>query len=221
MKIIFTGGGTGGHVIPNIAIINELKKQIDNLDIVYIGSKTGIEKELIKEQGIEYKEISTGKLRRYLTMENVKDIFNVFKGIKEAKKIIKEEKPDIVFSKGGFVSVPVVLGAHSNKVPVVCHESDITPGLANKISIPYCKKVCVTFPETVKMVGEKKGVLTGSPVRKEILEGNKEEGLKQLGFNSDKKLQNKLLKSEDVNGNIPKLRSKNQTNKLFLLLVEV
>lgn len=187
MKIIFTGGGSGGHVIPNIAIINSLKEKHPDIEIVYIGSKTGIEKELIGEQGIKYREISTGKLRRYLSKENIKDFFNVFKGIDDATKIIREEKPDLVFSKGGFVAVPVVIGAKKNKVPVVCHESDLTPGLANKIAKPFAKKVCVTFPETLEMVG-KKGVLCGSPIRSEILEGDKERGLKLLGFNKDKKV---------------------------------
>ncbi|MCQ2978599.1 MAG: undecaprenyldiphospho-muramoylpentapeptide beta-N-acetylglucosaminyltransferase [Clostridia bacterium] len=187
MKIIFTGGGSGGHVIPNIAIINSLKEKHPDIEIVYIGSKTGIEKELISEQGIKYREIETGKLRRYLSKENIKDFFRVFKGIKEAKEIIKEEKPDLVFSKGGFVAVPVVIGAKKNKVPVVCHESDLTPGLANKIAGPFAKKVCVTFPETLKMVG-KKGVLCGSPIRSEILKGDRKRGLELLGFNEDKKV---------------------------------
>ena len=195
MKIVFTGGGSGGHVIPNIAIIKELEKEFsknknEKLEILYIGSKNGIEKNLVMDLGIDYREISTGKLRRYryLSKDNIKDIFNVFKGIKEAKNIIKKEKPDVVFSKGGFVSVPVVLGAHSAKVPTIIHESDMTPGLANKISIPFAKKICVTFPETLDMVKKGKGILTGSPVREEILKGDKEKGLKFLGFDNKKKI---------------------------------
>lgn len=190
MKVIFTGGGSGGHVIPNIAIIGKLKELMkdQNLELVYIGSKTGIEKELIEGLGIPYREIATGKLRRYLSMQNVKDFFNVFKGISQARKIIKEEKPDVVFSKGGFVSVPVVFGAKKNHVPIIIHESDMTPGLANKLAMPKADKVCVTFPETLDMVSKEKGILTGSPVRAEILKGNKEKGLSNLGFDNSKKV---------------------------------
>ena len=147
-SIILTGGGTAGHVTPNLALIPYLKKE--GWDIKYIGSKNGRERELIEKEGIPYFAISTGKLRRYASMENVKDIFRVVEGIHEAKQLIKKLKPDVVFSKGGFVAVPVVLAAKAYKVPVICHESDITPGLANKIAMPFAKKVCTTFPETVK-----------------------------------------------------------------------
>ena len=183
-SIILTGGGTAGHVTPNLALIPYLKKE--GWDIKYIGSKNGIERELIEKEGIPYFAISTGKLRRYASMENVKDIFRVVEGIHEAKQLIKKLKPDVVFSKGGFVAVPVVLAAKAYKVPVICHESDITPGLSNKIAMPFAKKVCTTFPETVKYIKKDKGINTGTPIRDMLFSGNKAEGLDICGFTDEK-----------------------------------
>lgn len=183
-RIILTGGGTAGHVTPNIALIPFLKEL--DYDIQYIGSHNGIEKELIEPFGIPYHAISTGKLRRYLSVQNLTDPFRVLKGISEARKLIRDLKPDVIFSKGGFVSVPVVLAGKKNKVPVIIHESDMTPGLANKISIPSATKVCCNFPETLEHLPADKAVLTGSPIRQEILTGDKEAALKLCGFTADK-----------------------------------
>ena len=184
-KIVFTGGGSAGHVTPNLALMDVFLKE--NWEIHYIGTKDGIEKELIsKIKEIKYHEISAGKLRRYISKENLKDPFKVLKGVLEAKKIIRDLKPDVIFSKGGFVSVPVVMGAWFNRIPAVIHECDYTPGLANKIAIPFAKKICVTFPDTLKYIKGKKGVFTGTPIRKELFLGKKEEGLKICGFNSNK-----------------------------------
>ncbi|OOO69795.1 undecaprenyldiphospho-muramoylpentapeptide beta-N-acetylglucosaminyltransferase [Clostridium tepidum] len=183
-KIIMTGGGTAGHVTPNLALVPELKKL--GYEIKYIGSIQGIERTIIEKEGIEYFPIASGKLRRYFDLKNFSDPFKVLKGLFQAKKIIKREKPDIVFSKGGFVTVPVVIAAYLNKVPVIAHESDITPGLANRLAIPYCTKVCVTFPESVKHIKGNKAVLTGTPIRKELLEGSKIKGKKLCNFKDDK-----------------------------------
>lgn len=183
-RIILTGGGTAGHVTPNIALIPFLRKL--GYDIQYIGSHNGIEKELIEPFGIPYHAISTGKLRRYLSVQNLTDPFRVLNGISEARKLIRDLKPDVIFSKGGFVSVPVVLAGKKNKVPVIIHESDMTPGLANKISIPSATKVCCNFPETLEHLPADKAVLTGSPIRQEILTGDKEAALKLCGFTADK-----------------------------------
>lgn len=183
-RIILTGGGTAGHVTPNIALIPFLKEL--GYDIQYIGSHNGIEKELIEPFGIPYHAISTGKLRRYLSVQNLTDPFRVLKGISEARKLIRDLEPDVIFSKGGFVSVPVVLAGKKNKVPVIIHESDMTPGLANKISIPSATKVCCNFPETLEHLPADKAVLTGSPIRQEILTGDKEAALKLCGFTADK-----------------------------------
>lgn len=186
-KIVLTGGGTAGHVTPNIALLPALEKE--GFTVEYIGAKNGMEKGLVEKTGIPYHGVSTGKLRRQLNFKNIKnnftDIFRVISGVGEAKSIIKKIKPDVVFSKGGFVSVPVVLGARLNGVPVIIHESDITPGLANKISMPFAEKVCTSFPETVGYVGDK-GVCTGTPIREELFEGIKEKGLELCGFGDAK-----------------------------------
>ncbi len=183
-KIILTGGGTAGHVTPNIALLPSLKKA--GYDIFYIGSYEGIEKKLIEEQNIPYYGISSGKLRRYLDIKNFTDPFRVLKGFSEAKKLIKQIKPDILFSKGGFVSVPVVFAAKHYKIPVIIHESDMTPGLANKLSLPMATKICCNFPETVKLLPEGKAVLTGSPIRAELHKGNRNIGLQFASLSSEK-----------------------------------
>jgi len=179
-RIVLTGGGTAGHVTPNMALIPTL---IDKgYDIHYIGSYDGIEKKLIEEMGIPYHGISTGKLRRYLDVKNFSDPFRVIKGFSEAKALMKELKPDVVFSKGGFVAVPVVLAAKSKKIPSIIHESDMTPGLANKICIPRASKVCCNFPETAQNLPADKAVVTGTPIRKELFEGNAAEAMTFCGF---------------------------------------
>ena len=183
-RIILTGGGTAGHVTPNIALLPRLKEL--GYDIQYIGSYTGIEKELIEPFGIPYHGISSGKLRRYFSVQNFTDPFRVLKGFREAHKLIRQLKPDVIFSKGGFVSVPVVLAGKRCKVSVIIHESDMTPGLANKIAIPSAAKVCCNFPETLKSLPEGKAVLTGSPIRQELLSGNKIAAMDMCHFTSDK-----------------------------------
>lgn len=183
-RIILTGGGTAGHVTPNIALLPRLKEL--GYDIQYIGSYTGIEKELIEPFGIPYHGISSGKLRRYFSVQNFTDPFRVLKGFREAHKLIRQLNPDVIFSKGGFVSVPVVLAGKRCKVPVIIHESDMTPGLANKIAIPSAAKVCCNFPETLKSLPEGKAVLTGSPIRQELLSGNKIAAMDMCHFTSDK-----------------------------------
>ena len=142
--IVLTGGGTAGHVTPNIAMIPLLKEK--GFKISYIGSYDGIEKKLIEEMGIPYYGISSGKLRRYFDPKNFTDPFKVLKGYAEARKLLKTLKPDVIFSKGGFVTVPVVIAAKRRKIPAIIHESDMTPGLANKLCIPSAVKVCCNFP---------------------------------------------------------------------------
>ncbi len=183
-KIILTGGGTAGHVTPNIALLPKLQKE--GFEIHYIGSRNGMEKKIIEDLGIKYYGISSGKLRRYMDIKNFTDAFRIVKGLAEAILLINKIKPNIVFSKGGFVTVPVIMGASFKKVPVIIHESDITPGLANKIAMPFSKVVCTSFPETVKSIPKGKGICTGSPIREELLTGKKENGLKICGFHKEK-----------------------------------
>ena len=179
-KIIMTGGGTAGHVTPNIALFPALKEA--GYDITYIGSYNGMEKDLIRAQGIPYHGIDSGKLRRYFDWKNFSDPLHVIKGFGQAVSLMRKIKPDIVFSKGGFVSVPVVLAAKTCGIPAIIHESDITPGLANKIAMKGAKKVCCNFPETLKYLPAEKAVLTGSPIRKELLSGDKEAARKLCNF---------------------------------------
>lgn len=183
-RIVLTGGGTAGHVTPNIALIPTLQKE--GYEIHYIGSYDGIERKLIEEMGIPYYGISSGKLRRYFDLKNFSDPFKVIKGYNEAKKLLKKLDPNIIFSKGGFVTVPVVIAAKRLGIPAIIHESDMTPGLANKLAIPSATKICCNFPETMKYLPEGKSVLTGSPIRRELMDGSKEKALRFLGFDSDK-----------------------------------
>ncbi|WP_238918476.1 undecaprenyldiphospho-muramoylpentapeptide beta-N-acetylglucosaminyltransferase [Clostridium sp. YIM B02555] len=211
-KIIMTGGGTAGHVTPNLALIPKLKEK--GFEIKYIGSFNGIEKEIIEKNNIPFFGISCGKLRRYFDVKNFTDPFKIMKGVIQSIRIISKEQPDIIFSKGGFVAVPVVIAASMKKIPVVAHESDITPGLANKLSAPFCDKLCVTFRESLNYVKGDKGVLTGSPIREEILKGDKFKGKKLCGFTNDKEtllimggsLGSKLI-NEEIRKNLDRLLS--------------
>ena len=183
-RIFLTGGGTAGHVTPNIALLPHLKEL--GYDVHYIGSYNGMEKELIEQYDIPYHGISSGKLRRYFDWKNFTDPFRVLKGFGEAKRLIRELKPDVIFSKGGFVSVPVVVAGKQCHVPTITHESDMTPGLANRLAIPSATKVCCNFPETLKHLPEEKAVLTGTPIREELLSGDRAAALKFCGLASDK-----------------------------------
>ncbi|MDY4692997.1 MAG: undecaprenyldiphospho-muramoylpentapeptide beta-N-acetylglucosaminyltransferase [Blautia sp.] len=204
--IVLTGGGTAGHVTPNIALIPRLKEL--GYRISYIGSYNGIEKNLIEELQIPYYGISSGKLRRYFDLKNFTDPFRVLKGFGQAKKLLKDLKPDVVFSKGGFVTVPVVIAAKKCKIPAIIHESDMTPGLANKLCLSSASKICCNFPETVNNLPADKAVLTGTPIRRELLNGNKEAGRKFCGFTDDKPVLMVIggsLGAASVNENIRKI----------------
>ena len=183
-RIVLTGGGTAGHVTPNIALLPKLHEL--GYDVHYIGSYHGIEKTLIEACNIPYYGISSGKLRRYFDLKNFSDPFKVLKGFSEAYKLLKKLKPDVVFSKGGFVSVPVVIAAGRLHIPVIIHESDMTPGLANKLSIPSASKVCCNFPETMNHLPKGKAVLSGSPIREELLSGDRAKALKFTGLTGSK-----------------------------------
>ena len=184
-KIVLTGGGTAGHVTPNIALLPSLKAA--GYEIWYIGSYNGIEERLIKEQNIPYYGIDSGKLRRYFDWKNFSDPLRVIHGYAQAKKILSRLKPDVVFSKGGFVSVPVVRAASALHIRTIIHESDMTPGLANRLAIPAADKVCCSFPETLKYLPEGKAVLSGSPIRQELLTGERGKALELLHWDNSSK----------------------------------
>lgn len=181
--ILLTGGGTAGHVTPNLALLPQLRAE--GYSIHYIGTVDGIERELLaKEAGVAYHAISAGKLRRYFSLKNFTDPFRVVKGFFQARRIIKEVKPDVVFSKGGYVSVPVAIAAR-NKAPIVTHESDYTPGLANRITARFADTICVTFEDTLQYVGSK-GVYTGTPIRPALFAGRAAKGLAFTGFSGQR-----------------------------------
>ncbi len=182
--IVLTGGGTAGHVTPNIAMIPRLKEL--GYKISYIGSYDGIERKLIEELQIPYYGISSGKLRRYFDWKNFTDPFRVLKGFGEAKSLLKHIKPDIVFSKGGFVTVPVVIAAKQCKIPVILHESDMTPGLANRLCLSSATKICCNFPETKNNLPAEKAEVTGTPIRQELMEGSRERALAFTGLSGKK-----------------------------------
>ncbi|WP_010597739.1 glycosyltransferase [Rickettsiella massiliensis] len=137
--VIFTGGGSAGHVTPNFPLMQAL--QARGIQVHYLGSETGIERGLVTAQQIPYYPISTGKLRRYWSWQNFLMPFQLFKGIAQSAYYCYRQKPQVIFSKGGFVALPVVIGAWLNRIPVVVHESDLSPGLANRLSFPFAKKI--------------------------------------------------------------------------------
>lgn len=183
-RIVLTGGGTAGHVSPHLGLIPRL--QAAGYEIHYIGRPSGIEHEIIRPiEGVTYHSISSGKLRRYFSLSNFTDVFRVLRGIWQSYWLIRRLKPDVCFSKGGFVSIPVVIAAHWNHVPTVCHESDMTPGLANRIASRFADVVATTFPECAACLGGK-GVMTGTPLREDLFTGKREQGLALAGLPGDK-----------------------------------
>lgn len=185
IKIMFTGGGSGGHVTPSLPLIQAFQSL--GAEIFYVGSEKGIERSLIKPLGVPYYVVTTGKLRRYWSWQNFLTPFQLIGGIAKSFFLCCRLKPNIVFSKGGFVALPVVIGAWLNRVPVVIHESDLSPGLANRLSFPFAKLVYVTFPVTTYYFKNKaKVVVTGMPIRQFLFQGNRCEGLKFCGFSKEK-----------------------------------
>ena len=183
-KIVLTGGGTLGHVTPHLALIPHLKEA--GYEIHYIGTEKGMEAPKIRAiEGVVYHAVQTGKLRRYFSWQNFTDPFRVVAGAIQSARLMGKIKPDVCFSKGGFVAVPVVFGAWLHRVPVLCHESDLTPGLANKLCKPFAKKIATTFPECAKALGAK-AEMTGTPLRPELFRGSRAKGLSMLHFDGAK-----------------------------------
>jgi len=186
-RIAFTGGGTAGHVIPNLALIE--KCQSAGWDIVYLGSQTGIERTLVTQRHIPYYTLPCGKLRRYFSWQNLIDPFKILAGVVKSLWLLFRLKPQLLFSKGGFVSFPVVVAAKCLRIPVLVHESDITPGLANRLCFPFAKNICLSFFDTSTFFANpEKLVITGLPLREYLFSGNVEKGRQFCGFTSDKKI---------------------------------
>ena len=183
-KIVLTGGGTLGHVTPHLALIPHLKAA--GYDVHYVGTEKGMEAEKIRSvPGVTYHAVKSGKLRRYFSWQNFIDPFKVLAGAVQSAALMGRIKPDVVFSKGGFVAVPVVFGAWLNRIPVVCHESDLTPGLANKLCKPFARRFATTFPECAAALGDK-AEMTGTPLRPELFSGSRARGLTLFGFDGSK-----------------------------------
>ncbi len=180
--IVLTGGGTAGHCIPHLSILPYLKKNFDK--IYYIGSANGIEKEIIGKTDIPYFSINCAKLNRSFTVKNFSIPFKVLSGIIQSGKILDKLQPNVIFSKGGYVSIPVVIASHKRKIPIISHESDYSIGLANKLTSKYCKKILTSFPETA--INIKNGEFTGPPIRSDIFEINKKDAISFFGFNGEK-----------------------------------
>jgi UDP-N-acetylglucosamine--N-acetylmuramyl-(pentapeptide) pyrophosphoryl-undecaprenol N-acetylglucosamine transferase len=187
LRLALAGGGTGGHIMPNIAIINDLRMKLsadaeDSPEILYFGTKKGMEEKLVAPLGVKFRAISCGKLRRYFSLQNFADFFKIPVGIFQAYFTLLFFKPQVIFCKGGYVSFPVAVAGWLNRIPVVLHESDVVPGLANKLSARFSRVICVSWEETKKYFPLKKVVFTGNPVRPEITEGNPEDAREFTGL---------------------------------------
>lgn len=186
-KILFTGGGTPGHVTPNLALMEKLQQKGWQLN--YAGTAGGIEEKLVSRTDVPFYAISSGKLRRYFSWQNFIDPLRILFGILQAYFLCRKLKPSVVFSKGGFVSFPVAVGAWLNRIPIMAHESDFTPGLANKLVFPFAKKIAVSFAETQGFFADtKKIVVTGNPIRSALFTGDSDKGRAFCGFDSNKKI---------------------------------
>lgn len=214
-KIILTGGGTSGHVNPNIALIPELKNL--NYEVHYVGTEEGIEKKLIKEIDIPFHSISVGKLRRYFSIKNFTDVFKTILGIFKSLHIVRKIKPNVLFSKGSYVSFPVVIACWIYRVPVIIHDSDMSIGVANKISLPFAKKVCYSFPEVAEKIPISKRIFTGVPIRESIKNGSTDRGYEICNFTKEKpvilviggSVGSRLINSA-IRDNLPELLEKYQ-----------
>ena len=182
LSIVLTGGGTAGHVIPCLNLLPDLKEKFDK--IYYIGSFNGIERDIVNSYGIDFYPITCVKLKRKITTENLTIPFKLAKGISDAKKLLKKLNPSIVFSKGGYVALPVVIAAHKLKIPVISHESDITAGLANKIASRYSLLTLTSFLETAKEF--KNGLHVGCPLKKDLAGYDRRLALSEFGFDGTK-----------------------------------
>lgn len=179
--IVLTGGGTAGHCLPNIALLPYLKKYFDN--IVYIGGD-GIEKTIATEHNLTYYQIPTVKLQRKFTFKNFAVPFKLLKNIITTKKLLKSISPSVIFSKGGYVSLPVILAGNSLSIPCVTHESDLTIGLSNKIMAKKCEYVFTSFESTAKALPN--GVFVGSPIRNSLFYQDKQSALKRFNLSGNK-----------------------------------
>ncbi|MDP2624672.1 MAG: UDP-N-acetylglucosamine--N-acetylmuramyl-(pentapeptide) pyrophosphoryl-undecaprenol N-acetylglucosamine transferase, partial [Candidatus Peregrinibacteria bacterium] len=189
MRILLSGGGTAGHVLPHTAVVKQLEKQDPSLEVLYVGSQNGPERKIVHDWGWHYTSIPVGKWRRYWDWRNLVDPFKVLFGILKSEWIIVQFRPDVIFSKGGFVSVPLILAGWLLRIPIVIHDSDAMPGLTTRIAARFAKTICLGYEEAKARLpksSHKKVVVSGTPVREEMLRGNVERGRKLAGFKGGK-----------------------------------
>lgn len=191
MKVLLSGGGTGGHVYPAIAIANKIKEENPDAEIVFVGTEKGIESEIVPKYGYELRTVTVQGFKRKIDFDNVKRVFKLFKGLEQSRRIVKKFKPDVVIGTGGYVSGPVLFNASMGKVPAIIHEQNSFPGVTNKILAKMVTKVLTSFEDSHVRFPEEtrnKLVLTGNPVRKEILISKKSNSRRKLGIQEDKKM---------------------------------
>ncbi|MGL5347306.1 MAG: undecaprenyldiphospho-muramoylpentapeptide beta-N-acetylglucosaminyltransferase [Peptostreptococcaceae bacterium] len=191
MKILLSGGGTGGHVYPAIAIANKIKEEYPDAEILFVGTAKGIESEIVPKYGYKIETVTVQGFKRKIDLDNVKRVFKLFKGLEQSRKVVKKFKPDVVIGTGGYVSGPVLFNASMSKFPTVVHEQNSFPGVTNKILSKVVTKVLTSFEDSHERFPEgsrDKLVLTGNPVRKEILVARKNVARRNLGISEDKKM---------------------------------
>jgi UDP-N-acetylglucosamine--N-acetylmuramyl-(pentapeptide) pyrophosphoryl-undecaprenol N-acetylglucosamine transferase len=185
-KVILAGGGTGGHIYPALAIASGLKKIYPDIQIIFIGTNRGLEKDLVPKAGYSLKTIRVKGFRRKPSLDTLSTIIQMFLGGLDSLRILKEEKPDLVIGTGGYVSGPVIFFASLLHIPAIIHEQNVNPGITNRLLSRFVKEIAISFPETAKYLPKSKTVLTGNPVRPEIEDGDREKALKDFGLDAKK-----------------------------------
>ncbi len=188
MRIILTGGGTGGHLTPLVAVAERLRAKLSTeADILYVGSGAEMEKQIMAEAGIPVKFVTSGKMRRYFSVQNFIDFFKVPIGFIQSLWILLRFMPDVIFSKGGYVAVPIVLAAWLYRIPIMIHESDSSPGIANQFLSKFAKRIAVAYPTAEEYFPKEKTALVGNPIRFQVTEGDAHMFRREIGFTESRK----------------------------------
>lgn len=187
MKVLVTGGGTGGHIYPAIAIANKLKEEIKNIDILFVGTKKGLESKIVPNSGFKFKTITVSGFKRRISMDTMKSTKNLFLGLKDAYKVIQSFQPDLIIGTGGFVCGPVVFIGALLKIKTVIHEQNVIPGVTNRILSKFTDKVLISFEESRQYFKNNDKIeITGNPVRRDFIDVDREKSRKDLGVDDDR-----------------------------------
>lgn len=187
MRVILTGGGTGGHIYPAMAIIKELKRLAPDTEFLYIGTEKGLEKNIVAREGIPFESLNITGFKRKLSFENIKTIYRFLRGVSKSKRIIKAFRPDVIIGTGGYVCGPVVFAGAKRGLKTMIHEQNSVPGLTNKFLSRYVDKVAISLEAARPFFPENKAVLTGNPRASEVMNGNGRKGRTALGLSKTKK----------------------------------